>query len=68
MLQELAGLVTPFTDTVRVEFDTEWAETPPGPKGAFGTTSITLCLARGMWRMARRNALVEQLAAVESQV
>ena len=26
----------------------------------------TLALARGMWRMARRNALVEQLAAVET--
>ncbi len=26
----------------------------------------TLALARGMWRMARRNALIEQLAAVET--
>jgi Ca2+-transporting ATPase len=26
----------------------------------------TMALARGMWRMARRNALVERLAAVET--
>lgn len=41
-----------FTDTVRVELTTNWAETPPGPKGAFGTSLVTLCLAKDVGPVA----------------